>query len=88
MSILFIHNKESSNVVSYHFLECLGNGLLDSTITLENSWKLVIEANEKSEISSVALLYAYLLVDDLEQIQHYATEIAEITTDRAEAKRA
>jgi len=62
------------------------NRLLDSTITLDNLWKLFIEANEKSGISSLALSYAYLLMDNLKQIQQYAAEIAEITIDRAEAE--
>jgi phosphate uptake regulator len=66
----------------------LANRLLDSKLTLENLWKLCIETSEKSEISSLALSYAYLFIDYLKQIQHYAAEIAEITIDRAEAERA
>lgn len=62
------------------------NRLLDSTITLDNLWKLYIEANEKSEISSLTLSYAYLLMNNLKHIQQYAAEIAEITIDRAEAE--
>ncbi len=62
------------------------NRLLDSTTTLDDMWRLFIEANEKSEISSLTLAYAYLLIDNLKQIQRYATEIAEITIDRAEAE--
>lgn len=64
----------------------LANRLLESKLTLKNLWKLSIEASEKSEISSPALSYAYLLIDDVEQIQHYAAEIAEIAIDRAEAE--
>ena len=63
----------------------LANGVLDSRLTLENLWKLCREADEKSEISSIALSYAYLLIDNLKQIQQYAVEIAEIAIDRAEA---
>ena len=63
----------------------LSNRVLDSKLTLENLWKLCIEADEKSEISSVALSYAYLLIDNLKQIRQYAVEIAEIAIDRAEA---
>lgn len=62
------------------------NRLLDSTMTLENLWKLFIEANEKSKISSLTLSYAYLLMDNLKHIQQYAAEIAEVTIDRAQAE--
>jgi len=64
----------------------LANRVLDSKLTLENLWKLCIEADEKPEISSLALSHAYLLIDNLKQIQHYAAEIAEIAIDRAEAE--
>ena len=64
----------------------LANRVLDSELTLENLWKLCREADEKSEISSLALSYAYLLIDNLKQIQQYAGEIAEIAIDRAEAE--
>ena len=66
----------------------LANRVLDSKLTLENLWKLCREADEKSEISSLALSYAYLLIDNLKQIQQYAAEIAEIAIDRAEIKKA
>lgn len=64
----------------------LANLVLDNKSTLEGLWKLCREADEKSEISSLALSKAYLLIDNLEQIQQYATEIAEIAIDRAEAE--
>jgi len=64
----------------------LANRVLDSKLTLENLWNLCREADEKSEISSLALSYAYLLIDNLKQIQQYACEIAEIAIDRAEAE--
>jgi len=64
----------------------LANRVLDSKLTLENLWKLCREADEKSEISSLALSYAYLLIDNLKQIKQYAAEIAEIAIDRAEAE--
>jgi len=63
----------------------LANRVLDSRLNLENLWKLCIEADEKSEASSLALSYAHLLIDNLKQIQQYAVEIAEIAIDRAEA---
>jgi len=63
----------------------LANRILDSKLALENLWKLCREADEKSEVSSLALSYAYLLIDNLKQIQQYAVEIAEIAIDRAEA---
>lgn len=64
----------------------LANHVLDGKLTLENLWKLCTEADEKSEISSLALSHAYLLIDNLKQIQQYAAEIAEIAIDRAEAE--
>jgi biotin synthase-related radical SAM superfamily protein len=64
----------------------LANRILDTKLTLENLWNLCIEADEKSEISCSALSQAYLLIDNLKQIQQYATEIAEIAIDRAEAE--
>jgi len=64
----------------------LANQILDSKPTLENLWRLCREADEKSKISSLALSHAYLLIDNLKQIQQYATEIAEIAIDRAEAE--
>ena len=63
----------------------LANSILDSELSLEKLWKLCIEADEKSEASSLALSYAHLLIDNLKQIQQYAVEIAEIAIDRAEA---
>jgi phosphate uptake regulator len=64
----------------------LANHILDSKLTLENLWKLCIEADEKSEISSLALSLTYLLIDNLKQIHQYTGEIAEIAIDRAEAE--
>jgi phosphate uptake regulator len=64
----------------------LANRVLDSRLTLENLWNLCRKADEKSEISSLALSCAYLLIDNLKQIQKYAEEIAEIAIDRAEAE--
>lgn len=64
----------------------LANSVIDSNLTLENLWKLCREADEKSKISSVALVYAYLLIDNLKHIQQYAAEIAETAIDRAEAE--
>jgi len=64
----------------------LANRVLDSKLTLGNLWKLCREADEKSEISSLALSHAYLLIDNLKQMQQYAAEIAEIAIDRAEAE--
>lgn len=64
----------------------LANRVLDTKLTLENLQNLCKEADEKSEISSFALSQAYLLIDNLKQIQQYAAEIAEIAIDRAEAE--
>jgi phosphate uptake regulator len=63
----------------------LANLVLDSETTLGNLWEIYIEADEKSEISSLALSHAYILVDNLKQIRQYSVEIAEIAIDRAEA---
>jgi len=64
----------------------LANQVLDNKLTLDNLWKLCREADEKSEISSLSLSYAYLLIDNLKQVQQYADEIAEIAIDRVEAE--
>jgi len=61
----------------------LANKVLDSKLTLEDLLRLCIEADEKSEISSLALSQAYLLIDNLKQIQQYSNEIAEIAIDHA-----
>ena len=63
----------------------LANRVLDSKLSLENLWKLCIEADEKSEISGLAISYAYLIIDNLKQIKQYSVEIAEIAIDRAKA---
>ena len=63
----------------------LANRVLDSKLTVENLWKLCIEADEHSKISCLALSHTYLLVDNLKQITRYAGEIAEIAIDQAEA---
>lgn len=62
----------------------LANSILDSTLDFENLWKLCSEADEKSEISSMALLYVYCLIDNLREIHRYTTEIAEIAIERVE----
>lgn len=63
----------------------LANLVLDSACMLEDVWTLCMEADDKSEISSLALSNAYLLIDNLKQIQRYNKEIAEIAIDQAEA---
>ena len=62
----------------------LANLALDSELALENLRKLCIEADDKSEISCLALSNAYLLIDNLKQIQRYTKEIAEVAIDQAE----
>ncbi len=62
----------------------LANDILDSTLDFEKLWKLCRKADERSEISAMALLHAYCLIDNLREIHRYATEIAEITIERAE----
>lgn len=84
ISIKDLYDKSIQALLSKDIL--LANHVLDSKLTLENLWKLCIKADEKSEISSLALSYAYLLIDNLKQIQQYANEIAEIAIDRAEAE--
>lgn len=64
----------------------LANDILDSTLNFEELWRLCRKADEKSKISSMALLYAYLLIDNLREIHRYATEIAEIAIERAEGR--
>jgi phosphate uptake regulator len=62
----------------------LANDILDNTLDFEKLWSLCRKADEKSEISSMALLYAYLLIDNLKEIHRHTTEIAEITIERVE----
>lgn len=62
----------------------LANDILDSTLNFEELWRLCRKADEKSKISSMALLYVYLLIDNLKEIHRYTTEIAEITIERVE----
>ena len=62
----------------------LANDILDYTLNFEKLWSLCRNADEKSETSSMALLYAYLLIDHLKEIHRYTTEIAEITIERVE----
>lgn len=64
----------------------LANLALDSKLNLEDLWELCMEADDKSEISSLTLSNAYLLVYNLKQMQRYAKEIAEIAIDQAEAR--
>ena len=63
----------------------LANSTLDTYFNLTNLWSLCLEANEKSEISSLTLVNIRLIIDNLEQIQQYTHEIANISIDRAEA---
>ena len=62
----------------------LANDILDNTLNFEKLWSLCRKADEKSETSSMALLYAYLLIDNLKEIHRHTTEIAEITIERVE----
>lgn len=64
----------------------LANKILDTKTLIEKLWGLCIEADEKSEVSCLALSQVYLLLDNLIQIQQYSNEIAEIAIDRAEAE--
>lgn len=63
----------------------LADNILDSKLTFEKLWRLCIEADEKSEISSLVLSHASLVIDNLNETQEYTAEIAEITIERAEA---
>jgi hypothetical protein len=63
----------------------LANNILDTSFNLANLWSRCLKANEKSEISSLALANVRLVIDSLEQIQQHTHEIANISIDRAEA---
>ncbi len=63
----------------------LANKTLDTYFNLSNLWALCLKANEKKEISSLALTNIRLIIDSLEQIQQHTHEIANISIDRAEA---
>lgn len=66
----------------------LANQILDnipaSDLNLEELWKFCREA-DKSEISSLVLSHAYLLIDCLKRINQHSAEIAEIAINRTEA---
>lgn len=64
----------------------LANDILDSTSNFEKLWRLCRKADEKSEISSTALLQAYCIINNLGEICRYITEINEITIERVEGK--
>jgi len=66
----------------------LANNILDTSFNLANLWSLCLKANEKSEISSLALTNIRLVIDSLEHIQQHTHEIANISIDRAEAANA
>jgi len=66
----------------------LANTLLDTSFNLANLWNLCLKANEKAELSSLALANFRLVIDSLEQIQQHTHEIANISIDRAEAANA
>jgi phosphate uptake regulator len=63
----------------------LANNILDTSFNLANLWSLSLKANEKSEISSLALANIRLVIHSLEQIQQHTHEIANSSIDRAEA---
>jgi len=63
----------------------LTNNILDTSFNLANLWSLCLKANEKAEISSLALTNIRLVIDSLYQIQQHIHEIANISIDRAEA---
>ncbi len=63
----------------------LANNILDTSFNLVNLWNLCLDANEKSEISSLTLANVRLVIDSLEQIEQHTHEIANISIDRAEA---
>jgi AbrB family looped-hinge helix DNA binding protein len=63
----------------------LANNILDTSFNLANLWSLCLKANEKSEISSLALANIHLIIHSLEQIQQHTHEIANSSIDRAEA---
>jgi len=63
----------------------LANNILDTSFNLANLWSLCLKANEKSEISSLALANIRLVIHSLEQIQQHTHEIANCSIDRAEA---
>jgi phosphate uptake regulator len=63
----------------------MANDILDTSFTLTKLWELCLKANEKSQISNLALANIRVVIDSLEQIQQHTHEIANISIDRAEA---
>lgn len=80
--ILNLYDKSVTSLLNQDIK--LANDILDSTVDFEKLWKLCRKADERSEVSSMTLLYAYLLIDNLREVHRYTTEIAEITIERAE----
>ncbi len=81
----FIRNLYDKSVTALLHQDIqLANDILDSTLDFEKLWKLCRKADERSKISSMALLYAYLLIDNLREIHRYTTETAEIAIERTE----
>lgn len=63
----------------------LANNLLDTSFNFTKLWDLCLKANEKSQLSSLALTNVRVVLDSLEQIQQHTHEVANISIDRAEA---
>jgi phosphate uptake regulator len=63
----------------------LANDILDTSFSLTKLWDICLKANEKFQISSLALANIRVIIDGLEQIQQHTHEIANISIDRAEA---
>lgn len=63
----------------------LANNILDTSFNLTNLWDLCLKANERNQISSLALASIRMVLNSLEQIQQHTHEIANILIDRAEA---
>lgn len=66
--------------------EPLANRVLDEKLEMifDDLWDLLMEAEEKTQISNSTFSYLHRIMDNLKQIHIYALEIAEITIDRAE----
>ena len=64
----------------------LANRVLDENLQpdFDDLWNLLLKAEQKAKISAPTFSHIHRIMDNLEQIEVYSQEIAEIAIDRAE----
>ena len=78
-----LYNNSIQSLLTKDIL--LANNILDMSLNVTNLWNLCLKANDKSQISCLALANIRVAIDCLEHIQQHTHEIANISIDRAEA---